>query len=174
MNFNDKDISYLIVSSNDMVSILWAKDYKVIPIKSYYKGIFEDSAIAFGGDNDSIRADMLFLLNHLNEDNGIVKYRGETNVKKVFSNGSEIPMGIDLYNSDENIKSYLFEGLSLSFVEQNRYWKPKKIEDFKVGMVVEYFNKNKWLSQKVENPLDEYNNLYKLLIKYDKIRVPFI
>jgi hypothetical protein len=38
-------------------------------------------------------------------------------------------------------------------------------------MLVEFMNNNKWYKQKVENPSLEYDGLYKLLIKYDKIRV---
>ena len=56
MNLSDSSISYLIMSSNkldDMMSILWAKEYQIIPIKGYYKGNYEDSIIAYKGiDND--------------------------------------------------------------------------------------------------------------------------
>jgi hypothetical protein len=38
-------------------------------------------------------------------------------------------------------------------------------------MIVEYLNKDKWYKKEVENPLDEWNKLWKLLIKYDKVRV---
>jgi hypothetical protein len=38
-------------------------------------------------------------------------------------------------------------------------------------MLVEYFNKDKWHERQVENPNDEYEKLYRLLIKYDKVRV---
>ena len=38
-------------------------------------------------------------------------------------------------------------------------------------MIVEYFTNNKWYEKKVENPNSEYEDLYKLLIKYDKVRV---
>jgi hypothetical protein len=70
--------------------------------------------------------------------------------------------------------SYLHNGTSFSFVESKRYWKPTKKEDFRVGMLVEYFNKDKWYERKVENPNEEYEKLYKLLIKYDKVRVASI
>ena len=38
-------------------------------------------------------------------------------------------------------------------------------------MLVEYFNNNKWYEKKVEDPINEYDKIYKLMIKYDKIRV---
>lgn len=167
--------SYIILSSDkleDMVSILYAKEYQVIPMKGYYQGQYEDSVMAFGRvDNDELRKDVLFLLNHFNQDCAIVKYMDETNVKKVFRDGSEKPLGLVMYNTDSDNRSYLYNGFSFSFVEKVRYWKPTKKEDFKVGMLVEYMNNNKWYEKKVENPSEEYERLYKLLIKYDKVRV---
>lgn len=168
-------MSFILLSSDkldDMLSILYAKDYQIIPIKGYYQGQYEDSALAFSNiDNDELRKDLVFLLNHFHQDCGIIKYIGETNAKKVFRDGSEKPLGITLYNTDSENISYLYNGLSFSFVEQVRYWKPSRIEDFKVGMIVEYLNNNKWYQRKVENPKQEWEDMYKLLSKYDKLRV---
>jgi hypothetical protein len=170
-----KDASFILLSSprlEDMISILYAKEYQILPIKGYYKGQYEDSVMAYGRvDNDTLRKDVIFLLNHFHEECAIIKYTGETNAKKIFRDGSEIPMGIVMYNTDADNMSYLHNGTSFSFVESKRYWKPTKKEDFRVGMLVEYFNNNKWFEKLVENPNDEYEKLYKLLIKYDKVRV---
>lgn len=159
---------------DDIMSVLYAKNYQIIPIKGYYQGQYEDSLIAFGVDNDELRKDLIFLLNHFRVDSGVVKYFGEVNAKKVFRDGSEKPLGIVLYNTDSDNISYLYDGISFSFVEQTRYWKPKKKEDFSVGMLVEYMNNNKWYEKKVIDPSKEYDSLYKLMIKYDKIRVASI
>jgi len=167
----------MVLSSDkleDMISILYAKNYQIILIKGYYQGQYEDSVIAYGPDNDELRSDLVFLLNHFNQDCGIIKYLSETNAKKIFSDGSEKPMGVILYNTDSENKSYLYNGISFSFVEQARYWKPTKKEDFVVGMIVEYFNKDKWFKRRVEDPISEYEKMYKLFIKYDKIRVQSI
>lgn len=175
IGLEESNTSYIIISSyklDDMISILYAKEYQVIVIKGFYRGQYEDSAIAFSRiDNDELRKDTLFLLNHLSQDSAIIKYSGDTNAKKIFKDGSEKPLGIVKYNTDSENMSYLYNGFSFSFVESVRYWKPTKKEDFKIGMLVEYFNKDKWYERKVENPSDEYDKLYKLLIKYDKVRV---
>ena len=175
LDLQNSKISFILLSSDkldDMVSILYAKEYSILPIKGYYKGQYENSVLAFSNiDNDDLRKDLIFLLNHFHQDCGIIKYFGESGAKKVFSDGSEKPLGIVLYNTDSENISYVHDGLSFSFVEQLRYWKPTKKEDFKVGMLVEYLNNNKWYQQIVQNPQLEYDNLYKLLIKYDKIRV---
>jgi hypothetical protein len=175
LDLQNPKISFILLSSDkldDMVSILYAKEYHIVPIKGYYKGQYENSVLAFSKvDNDELRKDLIFLLNHFHQECGIIKYTGEVGAKKVFSDGSEKPLGITLYNTDSENMSYIHDGLSFSFVEQARYWKPTKKEDFKVGMLVEYLNNNKWYQQIVQNPQSEYDSLYKLLIKYDKIRV---
>ena len=175
MFLEQPNASYIILSSSkldDMISILYAKEYNIIPIKGYYRGQYEDSIISYGPvDNDNLRKDTLFLLNYFHQDCAIIKYMGESNAKKIFKDGSEKPLGIVMYNTDSENISYLYNGTSFSFVESKRYWKPTKKEDFKIGMLVEYLNNNKWYERKVENPNLEFEELYKLLIKYDKIRV---
>lgn len=178
IDLTNNKLSFILLSSDrldDMMSILWAKNYHIIPIQGYYQGNYENSALAFSDvGNDELRKDLIFLLNHFHQDCGIIKYLGENVAKKVFKDGSEKPMGIVLYNTDSDNISYLYNGLSFSFVEQTRYWKPTKKEDFKIGMIVEYFNNKIWIKKEVRNPEDEYFNLYQLLIKYDKIRVASI
>lgn len=174
IDLSNPKISYVIITSSkleDIISILYAKNYQIIHIKGYYHGQYEDSIIAFGSDNDELRSDVLFLLNHFKENCAIIKYYGESSAKKLYFDGSEKLLGIVLYNTDSSKMSYLYNGVSFSFVEQARYWKPTKKEDFKVGMIVEYFNNNKWFTKTVEDPNNEYEKLYKLFIKYDKIRV---
>lgn len=170
-----QNATFILLSSKnleDMISILYAKEYTVIPIKGYYKGQFEDSVMAYAMiDNDTLRKDCLFLLNQFNEECAIIKYKGESNAKKLFKDGSERPLGIVMYNTDSDNMSYLYNGTSFSFVESKKYWKPTKLEDFRVGMLVEYLNNNKWCEKLVEDPKEEYEKLYKLLIKYDKLRV---
>ena len=150
-------MSFILLSSDkldDMVSVLYAKNYQIIPIQGYYQGQYEDCVIAFS-----------------NIDNCVIKYLGETGVKKLFRDGSEKIMDISLYNTDSDNVSYLYNGLSFSFIEQQRYWRPTKKEDFRVGMLVEYLNNNKWYQKTVEDPNSEWDDIWKLLIKYDKVRV---
>jgi hypothetical protein len=175
LGIDQPNSSYVIISSDkldDITSILYAKEYQIINLKGFYRGQYEDSIIAFGRvDNDNLRSDVIFILNHFQQECAIIKYLGEPGAKKIFQDGSEKPLGIVMYNTDSENMSYLYNGSSFSFVESVRYWKPKIKDDFKVGMLVEYFNKNKWYERVVENPTDEYEKLYKLLIKYDKVRV---
>jgi hypothetical protein len=178
MQLENPKISFIILSSpklEDMVSILYAKNYQIIPIQGFYRNNYENSIIAYSDiENDEMRSDLIFLLNHFHQECGIIKYKGETGAKKVFKDGSEKPLGIVMYNTDSENMSYLHNGLSFSFVEAKRYWKPKSKDDFKIGMIVEYFNNNKWYQKEVKNPSEDYEKFFKLLVKYDKVRVASI
>lgn len=175
MNLSDKNISYMVMSSekvDDIISVLWAKSYQVIPIQGYYKGVYEDAFIAYSTtiDNDELKEEVKFLLKHFKRDNAIVKYRGETSIRKIFNDGYDFPMKVVMYPDIEK-KSYIYEGISFAFVNQQRYKSVKSKSDLKVGMIVEYYNKGKWYKQEVKNPSEEYDRFYKLFIKYDKVRV---
>lgn len=166
--------SYIILSAdriNEITTVLYAKEYQIIPIQGYFNGIFEDCVIAYGQDNESLRRDIIFLLDHFHQESAIIKYQGEINAKTVFFDGSEHPMDLLVYNTDATKKTYIHNGISFAFKEAKRYWIPKTMEDLKVGMIVEYMNNNKWYERKVQNPQEEWEKLYKLLIKYDKLRV---
>jgi hypothetical protein len=175
LDLQNSKLSFILVSSNvidDMTSILYAKNYQILPIQGYYNEQYDNCALAFSNiDNDELRKDMIFLLNHLKQESGIIKYIGESVAKKIYFDGSERPMSISLYNTDNNNVSYLHNGLSFSFVDEVRYWKPTKREDFKIDMIVEYLNNNKWTQRKVKNPSEEWVSLWGLLVKYDKVRV---
>jgi hypothetical protein len=177
LGLEQPNTSYMLISSSDnldqIISVLYAKNYQVLPIKGYFEGVFEDSIMAFGRvENDDLRNDALFILGHFNEKTTIVKYLGESEAKKVFFNGSEEPMEIVMFNTNESNKSYIHSGISFSFVEKTRYWKPKSQDDLKIGMIIEYQNNNKWCERIVRNPNEEWEKLYKLLTKYDKVRIP--
>lgn len=176
LGLEQPNASYMLISSENIdqiTSVLYAKNYQILPIKGYFEGKFEDSIMAFRrADNDDLRNDVIFLLEQFKEKSAIVKYLGESEAKKVFFNGSEEPMEIVMFNTNESNKSYIHSGISFSFVEKTRYWHPKSQEDLKIGMVVEYQNNNKWYERIVRNPQEEWEKLYKLLTKYDKVRIP--
>jgi hypothetical protein len=175
LDLENSNSSFILISSDnleDVMSILWAKEYKVLTLKSFHLGNYSDYVFAYSQiDNDQLRKDLIFLLNHLHINSAIIKYRGETQFKNVYKDGQEKPLSISYYNTDDDKESFIYNGVSFSFIEEKMYWRPTKREDFKIGMIVEYLNNNKWSQQTVKEPEIEFENLYKLLIKYDKIRV---
>lgn len=168
--------SYMVISSSmqeQVCSVLYSKGYQLLSISGYFDGKFDESIMAFGAEsNDDLRRDALFLLGRFCEQSAIVKYIGESEAKRVFFDGSEDPMEILMYNTDSKNKSYIHEGISFSFVEKERYWTPKRQEDIRAGMVVEYMNNNQWYERVVVDPRLEWEKMYKLLLKYEKLRIP--
>ena len=189
LNLLNKNISYLIVSSenqnlskeenkiNDdrICNILYSKEYKLVPVKGYYNNNYENSYIAIPSnpDNDTIRIDSIFLLDEFNQESIIVKYEGEEIAKKIEKNGSEKVMDLVLYNSDMSNRTYIYSGLSFSFVETKRHYYPKSKKDLKKGMIVEFNNNGEWKKRTINNIDVEYENMYKLLIKYKKLRIEY-
>jgi len=176
IDLKNPELSYLLVSSDNLsalVSYLYSRDYYLVDIQGYYDGEFEDSILAFTNiDANDLRKDALHILDYFDQECAIVKYKNETTATKLFHDGQERPLGILLYNTDSRNKSYIHDGLSFSFVEQQMYFFPKKKEDFKIGMIIECFSNNKWIEKKVFNPDVEFQKMYGLLIKYNKVRIP--
>lgn len=176
LDLKNPQISYILVSAENiaaLTSYLYSREYYLLDIKGYYDGKFEDSVMAFTNlSPDEIRQDCLHIMDYFDQECVIVKYKDQTSAVKIFRDGQEKPMGILLYNTDSNNKSYIHDGLSFSFVEQQLYYFPKKKEDFKSGMIIECFSNNKWQERKIYNLDTEFDKMYKLLMKYNKIRIP--
>jgi len=176
LNLKDPQISYILVSADNisaLTSYLYSREYYLLDIKGYYDGKFEDSLMAFTNlSPDEIRQDCLHIMDYFDQDCIIVKYKDQTSAVKIFKDGQEKPMGILLYNTDSNNKSYIHDGISFSFIEQQLYYFPKRKEDFKVDMIIECFSNNKWQERKIYNLDSEFDKMYKLLMKYNKIRIP--
>lgn len=185
-NLTDRNISYIIVSpekeSNTQIdnkflcdklcNILYSKGYTILPVTGHYEGSYERSFIAVCGDgNDILRKDAFFLIEEFDQDSIIAKYKGEEQAKKILNNGSEKLLSVAIYDSNTTNKTYLYNGISFSFLEQKRYHFLTGKEQLKKGMIVEFYNNDQWIEKVVENIDVEYERLYKLLIKYNKLRV---
>jgi len=175
MFLEDPSLSYMISSSNDVVglnSYLYSRNYNMGDLSSFYENHFEKSVIAVSNvDNNEMRRDAIHIMEHYNLDYIIVKYRGNKDIKKILRDGSEKPLGLEMYNTDSDKRSYILNEISFSFIEKQSYFKPKKPTDFKAGMIIEYYSGRDWLQREVVNPESEYNKMYKLLMKYDKVRI---
>ncbi|MCK9477566.1 MAG: hypothetical protein M0R46_16750 [Candidatus Muirbacterium halophilum] len=164
--------SFIIIYNeniNKVLSLLYALEYTINELKCYKNNELIDCIIAYGNvSDDDLRFETISLLNKLKIEYAIISYNGK--IYKIKGDGSEIPVSIDYSNIDNDI-SYISNFTRFSFIEEKRFWKPKRKEDFRAGMIIEYFNDNNWKEKVVTNPHEEYEKLYKLLIKYDKIRV---
>jgi len=159
------------VRCNRFMNMLYAMNYSVVPIYAYENGNYEKNYLGIcSEDNDTLRREAIFMMNEFSKDDIFVKYKGEDNLSKIVFDGNEIPVDIKYYDND-NKKSFIHEGVSFTLTDRKTYFFPKRKEDLKVGMLLEYFNNNKWHSKQVSNVELEYEKMYKLLMKYEKIRV---
>jgi hypothetical protein len=186
-NLLDKNISYILISpektSNSQLensvnceracSILYSKEYTIIPVTGHWEGKWEKSflAISSSDNNDEIRKDAIFLLDWFDQESVICKYKGVEEATKLMRDGSEKPLKFLIYDSDLKNKTYLYNGVSFSFVESKKYYFPKDKDDLRNGMIIEFFNNNKWNQKTIYNIDVEFEKMYKLLIKYEKLRV---
>jgi hypothetical protein len=161
------------VNCEKTCSVLYSKDYSVISIKEYSTDTNKNCYLGVTSltNNDDIRNETLNILNFLDLESAVLKYLGDSDPVRVYKNGNEHPLKFKLYESTEGSKKYLLEGISFSFEEKIRYFFPKKKEHLKTGMVIEFLNNNKWNQKQIVDLDTEYDKLYKLLIKYDKLRI---
>ncbi len=173
MNLEGKEIGYILSpSANGISSYLYSRGYELLEIKEYYQGEFEDVIMAWTKNpQQEIKKESLEILKYFNNNSIILKEVGQSESKKIFKNGFERPLGIVMYNTDSQNRSYIYEGISFSFVERKIYKFPKNQEEFKNGMIVECYSNNGWIKKTISNIDTEYKNLYKTLSKYNKVRI---
>lgn len=185
-NLSDSNVSFILFSperqdQNQLenknafekaCSILYSKDYTIFPVTGYFNNMYEQSMIAVPNvpNNDHLRKDSIYLMDLFHQESIILKYLQEQKSVKLFKDGSERTLGIALYNEDTNNKTFLHNGISFSFIEEKKYYIAKSKSELKNGMIVEYYNDNRWNQKEIKDIDIEYDNLYKLLIKYNKLR----
>lgn len=189
LNLLDENSSYIIINpftnyltqyENKVVlericSVLYPKNYTIFPIYSLSKNIKENSIFAIcPDDNNTLRKDSLFLMDKFGQDSIIVKYKNDIEFKLIEKTGEEFLLNIKLYpDLNENQKLYIFNSLSFLFEKKKRYFFPSKKEHIKKGMIVEYLNEDRWIPKTIHNLDLEYEKMYKLLMKYQKMRVSY-
>lgn len=178
MMIDNKGNTYIILCNNINIdneqTILDKFGYDMTYIKQIDSdGVLYDTVIAYNDavSNNTIRENVLYLLNIYDDAYAYVKYHGEDFVNMVSKDGTEVPLDIIKENNNKGYDVFLINGYWYSFIKKPIYRKPTKMSDFKKGMVVEFYNNNRWNTMVVENPPKEYDTIYKLFIKYDKIRI---
>lgn len=186
INFSDPNISFILFSPEKenlstienksrfekACSILYSKDYTLINVMGHFDGTYEKSIIAFPSidNNDMIRRDTFQIIEIFDQDSVIIKYNGTPKANKICNDGREINLSVAYYDSNTENKTYLYDGISFSFLEEKRYYYPKEKKDLSNGMIVEYYNDNAWKEREITDLETEFDLLYSLLIKYKKLR----
>ena len=187
-NLQDESLSYLIVNSERsdsttlenyhnlerLYSVLDSKDFSIFNIKDFRKTKVTPAFLALSQlqENDAIRNDALHILEFMDINSLILKYKDEKNPILLEKNGQETPLLIELYPNDHSDQFYVFEGISFNLKKDKRYFFPKLKNQLKNGMIVEYLNGDVWKSKEIVNLESEYEKMFSLLIKYNKLRIP--
>jgi hypothetical protein len=175
LNLNDPSVSYFIMSSKQIdatKTLLWAKEWEVLPLKGYYNNTLEDSILAYKEcSNEELKDEAIFMLKTFKEESCIVKYKGNKNSNKLYNNRKESELTEAFFNTESANKSYLYNGMFFSYNEVKSYKIIETKEELKNGIIVEFFDNKNW-KQKIVNDKDlEWEHFYKLMVKYKKVRI---
>jgi hypothetical protein len=188
INLNDINLSYIIATpeidglsqtentlrTNKFLNLLYSMNYSIVPIWGFQDAVYEKYYIAFTSeDNHILEKESKLLINQFCFNELMMKFKGDTLLTRVLWNGEKFPVEVKYYDNSMDKKVFIHEGITFTLNEQKRYYFPSKKEHLKEGMIVEYFNNNLW-HQKVIQDLDtEYEKMYKLFMKYEKLRVNY-
>ena len=164
------------VKEQRLTSVLYSKDYTLYPIKEYYEGKYTECLLGISSavSNDEIRNETLQILDFMDIDDAIIKYLDETKPVKINKVGQEKLLSFSIVENNSESKVYITDGSQFSFKEEKRFFYPSKKEQLKEGMTLEYFNNNMWNTKEIKNLDTEFEKMYKLLMKYNKIRIATI
>ncbi len=173
MDLENKDIGYILSSDiKGLSSYLYSRGYRILELKEYYQGAFQNFLLAWSNNpNQEVKKESLDIIRNFNQEYIIFKEINQLNIKKTSKKDPEKYVDIIMYNTDSENKSYIYEGVSFSFIERPTYTFPKNKEDFKNGMIIECYSTNGWISKMINNVDSEYENIYKTLSKYNKVRI---
>jgi hypothetical protein len=188
INLNDINLSYIIASpeieglsqtenihrNNTFINMLYSMNYSIIPIWGFQNAVYEKYYIAISSeDNDIFEKETRLIINQFCFNEIIVKFKGESLLTRILWNSEKFPIEVKYYDNSMDKKVFIHEGVTFTLNEQKRYYFPSKKEHLKEGMLIEYFNNNLWTQKKINNLDLEYEKMYKLLMKYEKIRINY-
>ncbi len=173
LDFENSNASFLICPnfSDDVMSYLYSKSYSIFPIHKIEGDKTSENYICINNsDNISLLSDSSKLINDLDVGSVIIKYFEDSNIYEVLK-GNKRLVEVKYYSEGDEDK-YLHDNYVFSFVSKKMYSFPKEKSDLKEGMIVECLSNNNWIKKSIGNVSLEYDKIYKLLIKYNKVRIP--
>lgn len=147
---------------------LYCFEYVVYPIMNYkghrYFLAYKD------GNTAEFKKECLQFINNYKQDFAIVKFSGKEHPVKLYKDGTDRLLHPTIFENAAH--SFIYNGTTFSFRESKKYHLIKSKDELSNDMIIEYLDNNKqWVERKVENVDSEYEDFYKLMIKYDKVRL---
>jgi len=186
LELTEKSASYLIVSpardlrdqsvaaleASRAQSMLYGRNYTLISLTGYSGGVYDRSFLAYGQqDNDSLRSDALAYMRESAQGDVVVKYSGSSELTLLSRDGSEHPLSVHPYDGSEGVRAFIHGSDCFTLRRERRYRMVESRAEIKRGMVLEYLNNGRWNEVRVADPDTEYDRMFRLLIKYGKLRV---
>lgn len=188
INLEQRDISFIFIDSSNtylneevkytsIINYLYSKGFDIYYSDKYNEGVYSSKSYLCTDkslNNNDLRKTSLDIIKEFGFDSVYVKYLNEENITIINYKGEEYPAKITYYPG-ENSNIYVLNDFTLSFCfERNdRYFNITDKSQIKKGMILEYKNNNTWVKRTVQDVDKEYDKLYKLLIKYDKLRTTY-
>jgi hypothetical protein len=173
MDLNNKDISYVIFSGNkwsQIMSYLYSKEYTIHEMRTVQSDFIGKAILTYSSiSNSELEKDTLFILEHFEEDHAYIKFKDTTEIQRI-SKYNINPVSVSMYESNDDQLKYIIGEYSFSFNKMDKYMLLEKKEQITEGMCLEYFNDNKWNKTIVNDVDKEWNSMYSLLSKYNKLR----
>lgn len=173
LNYENLSPSDRLKLTEKATSILYSKEFIVYDL--FRTNLEKTEKSLFGvsekSDNEILRRNAIYLIETFHLKKVIVKYVGEINYTEIKYDGSE--SGLELITNilNEEVDNYFMNGFTFRFEKLKKYNYPRLKQNLKPGMVVEYLdNNNNWKEKTIVDLEKEYDSLYQLLMKYNKLR----
>lgn len=168
--------SLLVYSSEldiDVLSYLYGKGYSVDEIVVYvapntlFKAFICTSE--YINDDDEVRRSAIELQNDNIISECLINYNNY-GVVRLRKDGYEEQTICKVYETDTTYPIYIKDNISYSYPTSDRYIPITNKDQLRIGMLVELYSNGEWLEKFVDNLTVDYDNIYSLFIKHNKIR----
>lgn len=167
-----RDPSLAMAEASRAQSLLYSRNYSLISLTGYSGGVYDRSYLAYGAaGNESLRDDAMMYLREMSQAEVLVKYSGTSLLTLVGRDGSERPVSVQEYDGREGQRAYIHGSQCFTVRDEKRYRPVASRSEIAAGMTLEYYNNERWNEVRVADPDAEYERMYRLLIKYGKLRV---
>lgn len=170
VDLNINKLTYIIIDNiQEYKNILIGNGYALYEMLSHNGIGYSNSYIAIiNSEDEKIEEDCNTLIQN-GLDKFFVKYNKKDKIYKYENNKYKL-QEITYFPIEIN-ESYNINNATFKFKNLKEYTNIKDKEELKNGMVVEVCDKNKWISKTIQNIDEEYDTIYKLMIKYNKVRI---
>jgi len=191
IRLDEKNLSYIIISAyNSKLSELdnkiqqsrledelYHRDYTLFKgnqskVNNFFLGYKQPKDNNIVEHNTDMKYDAIELLDVFKQEKCIIKYWNESYAKEFLYDGIEKPLCVIPYTGEETDYNMIIEDVGFSFSPKKMYKLVESKSDLLKYSIVEIQNnQGEWIEKKIIDLDVEYERLYKVMLKYKKVRV---